>query len=129
MNAPLPRAQLAAFRASLPPAPEQPRAIFRVRQRSMMTFDVVRTLSGPGITPIEALPYVCCEPCRQCDAEAFAARAAVRFSRNHPGFVAVAEPFPVTGRRPGQSYSAPVRDPDDEHRLGPADCLHGARGW
>lgn len=93
MSAPL---RSLAVRLALAPAA----ATFRVRQRTAVTWDVVREISGPGVLSVEESPLrigdLHCDPVAANTAAASAADAWTHAGRGE----AVVQCFPIAGERP-----------------------------
>lgn len=125
MNAPL---RSDAVAVALLPAT----TVFRVRPRTPLAFDVVVEMVGPHVIATGEKPPVVASGLYGEEAANAAAEAlAAAFEAEHPGRPVAIKRAPILGRRPGQVYGlfGRTRDRDDEHRLGPRDTLHGARGW
>lgn len=92
MNAPL---RPMAGRLALAPAV----ATFRVRQRTAVTWDVVREIAGPDVLSVEESPHRIGDLHRDpAQANAAAAEAAEAWKRT--GREALVQRFPIAGERP-----------------------------
>ncbi|MFY9293298.1 MAG: hypothetical protein WAP03_21755 [Methylorubrum rhodinum] len=106
--------------------------VFRVRPRTALMFDVVVEMVGRHVFATdEKLLVVASGLYGEEAANAAALALAETFRAEHPGRPVDTKLAPILGKRPGQVYGlfGRTRDRDDEHRLGPRDTLHGARGW
>ncbi len=94
------------------------RVVFRVRQRTEQTFDVVRKMYGPDVLPVEE-EFISELIRGEAAANDYAYHAAESFLQQYPNFTAEVLPWPRLGRRPEQAYAERA----DETRLGVRDCL------
>jgi hypothetical protein len=104
-------------------ASPKPTVRFIVRQRTALSFNVVREMTGLDVVPVEEEATF--GPFEGEDAaNEFADNAAARFGQHYPTFKIEVVRYPKLGRRPGQAYAEhPGRAANDEQRLTPADCL------
>lgn len=100
----------------------QPCVTFRVRQRTALSFDVLREMTGIGVVPVEEEatfgPFEGEEA-----ANSFAYGAAERFHQHYPSFQIDVRPFPKLGRRPGQAYAEHPPEREAPPCLTRDDCL------